>query len=135
MSYAKLSAVEIERFKSFKENTRLAFKPLTIVLGRNNCGKSTLIQSLLLLKQTLVDPRPDVMLRLEGLVDAFSLRELTFGWPAAGEPFQGPVITLQWESEVDVRAALEQAGEPEMKNLIRHAKIPWLGDPPVEKKV
>src|SRR6185369_4680262 len=76
MSNAKLLAVSVERFKSFEHNTRVEFAPLTIILGRNNSGKSTLIQSLLLLKQTLRDVNPEVMLRLDGTVDAFNLREL-----------------------------------------------------------
>jgi predicted ATPase len=126
MSRAKLRAVEIEGFKSFEKATRVSFEPLTIILGRNNCGKSTLIQSLLLLKQTLVDPRPDVMLRLDGLIEAFNLRELTFGWPTVSTDLEGPVFTLEWESCVDVEAALQQAGHPEMENLIKHSKIQWL---------
>ncbi len=111
--------------------------PLTIILGRNNSGKSTLIQSLLLLKQTLNDPRLDVMLRLEGIVDAFSLRELTYGWPAPAtketDAVEGPTITLQLESEVNVLSALNQARSPDLDNLAKHSKISWLKTPPDRK--
>ena len=79
MSNAKLLAVSVERFKSFEHNTRVEFAPLTIILGRNNSGKSTLIQSLLLLKQTLRDVNPEVRLRLDGTVDAFNLRDPQYG--------------------------------------------------------
>ncbi|MDC0711747.1 AAA family ATPase [Stigmatella sp. ncwal1] len=129
MSNAKLLAVNLERFKSFKEPTRVDFSPLTIILGRNNSGKSTLIQSLLLLKQTLADPRPDVTLKLEGLIDAFSLRELTFGWPAEAVTVEGPEITVEWESTADVQTALEQLSWPDFPNLAKHSGVTWLKEP------
>lgn len=132
-SKARLIAIGIERFKSFKDATRIDLAPLTVVVGRNNCGKSTLIQSLLLLKQTLADPRPDVMLRLEGIVEAFGLRELTFGRPLAEQRVDGPVIELEWESEVDVAMALSAAQSPDTANLQRHSGVSWLGDPPNRK--
>lgn len=98
MKNAKLTALTLERFKSFKEPTRIELSPLTVILGRNNSGKSSIIQSLLLLKQTLGDSRSDVMLRLDGpMVEAFSLRELTYGWPTADKEAEGPTITVEWE--------------------------------------
>lgn len=127
---AKLTAISIERFKSFKDATRIDLAPLTIVVGRNNSGKSTLIQSLLLLKQTLTDPRPDVMLRLEGMVEAFGLREITFGRPPQGPRVDGPIIELEWESEVDVKSGLSNAFSPDLANLAKHSGVRWLGDPP-----
>jgi hypothetical protein len=118
MSNAKLLAITVERFKSFAQSTRIELAPLTIILGRHNSGKSTLIQSLLLLKQTLRDVNPEVMLRLDGTVDAFNLRELTFGWPAADDPkpgleegherTEGPTITVEWECDVDIKSAIAQ---------------------------
>ena len=58
---AQLIAVTLERFKSYESETRIELAPLTVLLGRNNGGKSSIIQSLLLLKQTLADPRPEVL--------------------------------------------------------------------------
>lgn len=100
MSGAKLLSVGLQRFKSFDQTTRVELAPLTIILGRNNSGKSSLIQALLLLKQTLAEPRSEVPLHLDGFVSAFSLRELTFGWPAAGDAVDGPTITVEWSSDV-----------------------------------
>jgi len=139
MSNAKLLAVSVERFKSFEHNTRVEFAPLTIILGRNNSGKSTLIQSLLLLKQTLRDVNPEVMLRLDGTVDAFNLRELTFGWPPTDAPSPGleaspdtlgPTITVEWECEVDVKSAIGQLRGADLDNLAKYSGIPWLASPP-----
>lgn len=128
MSKARLTAVTIERFKSFNAATRIEFPLLTVIVGRNNSGKSSLIQSLLLLKQTLADPRPDVMLRLEGIIDAFNLRELTHGWPAPADEVIGPEIALEWSSEVDIAAAL--SSKPNLINLAKHSGVKWLAKPP-----
>ena len=126
MSNSKLLSLTVERFKSFEAPTRVDFAPLTIILGRNNCGKSSLIQSMLLLKQTLNDPRPDVMLRLEGVVEAFNLRELTFGWPPSADVVVGPCISFEWESEVDMNVALEKAGSPDLDEVARNSTVDWL---------
>lgn len=128
---ARLIAVTLERFKSYKDETRIELAPLTVLLGRNNGGKSSIIQSLLLLKQTLADPRPEVPLRLEPLVDAFNLRELTFGWPVADEVVVGPTLAVEWEAVVDVRRALETARWPDIANFVRHTGLTWLRDEPI----
>jgi len=130
VSNAKLLAVSVERFKSFQKTTRIELAPVTVILGRNNSGKSSLIQSLLLLKQTLSDPRADVMLKHEGMVDALNLRELTYGWPSAGDCVDGPSITLEWDSEVNVKEVLHQPRIPDLSNLAKHSGVSWLEDPP-----
>lgn len=96
---ARLLSLTIERFKSYKEATTIDLAPLTVILGRNNSGKSSIIQALLLLKQTLAHPRPEVPLHLEGYVDALNLRELTYGRPAAGPRVPGPRIGVRWSSQ------------------------------------
>ena len=59
----------------------LEIKPLTIIVGRNSCGKSSIMQSLLLLKQTLASP-PDNRLQLDGdYLKYTNLQELSFGLP------------------------------------------------------
>ncbi len=146
MARAELTAITIERFKSYWERTRLDLAPLTVLLGRNNSGKSSLIQVLLLLKQTLEHPRDDVPLHLEGPVDALGLRELTSGWPEGkpfglsndqpeGKSFRGPSIALTWESTVDVDRALSQAGQPDLDNLAKLSGIRWLTDRPSEVRL
>lgn len=109
MSNARLLSVEVERFKSYEAATRIDLAPLTVIVGRNNSGKSTLIQALLLLKQTLAHPRADVPVHLAGPVDALTLRELTFGWPKEGARVPGPRICVRWRSTIDVGAATIRA--------------------------
>jgi len=125
MKKGKLVAISVERFKSYSARTRVDLAPLTIVLGRNNSGKSTLIQALLLLKQTLAEVRPEVPLRLDGLVEALSLRELTSGWPPANGRITGPSIDVEWESEVDIDEAVADARSPDRNNLAKHT-VAWL---------
>lgn len=54
----------ISNFKSIRAETELAFRPLTIFAGANSSGKSTVIQSILLVAQTLsykIGTRPVVL--------------------------------------------------------------------------
>lgn len=53
-------------FKAWKETGPVSLKPVTMLLGTNSSGKSTLIQSLLLLKQTVQSPDRTVHLNLGG---------------------------------------------------------------------
>jgi hypothetical protein len=122
MAAARIKQVRLRNFKSFgAEEQTVDLHPLTALIGRNNSGKSTVIQSLLLLKQTLEDPRPEVELSLQGqYLRAASLRELTHGWPE-GESWSGPEITLRWEFT------------PTEKTFQRFvAAEPWFKGTPVE---
>ena len=120
---ARLISLTLERFKSYKQATRIDLSPLTVILGRNNSGKSSIIQALLLLKQTLALPRPDVPLHLEGYVDALHLRELTYGWPAPGADVPGPRIGLRWASRINVHATLEQSRAPDPLSEMAKASL------------
>lgn len=56
-----MTAIRLRGFKSLVDDYRLAIRPLTILAGANSSGKSSAIQPLLLLKQTLdvaYDPGP-----------------------------------------------------------------------------
>src|SRR5580704_13392991 len=43
----------IENFKSFRGRTDIDLAPISVFAGANSSGKSTIIQSILLLKQTI----------------------------------------------------------------------------------
>ncbi|MCX7220400.1 MAG: AAA family ATPase, partial [Burkholderiales bacterium] len=43
----------VSNFKSCQEKVKLEFAPLTLFVGQNSAGKSTIIQSILLTAQTL----------------------------------------------------------------------------------
>lgn len=124
-----ITSLEVSRFKSHFKAATLELAPLTILLGRNNSGKSSLIQALLLLKQTLEYPRNDVPLHLQGNVDALSLRELTSGWPSE-EYSQGPSIKVSWKSVVHTLRALgPHAHWPDLSTLATYSGLSWLRSP------
>ncbi|WP_439831494.1 DUF3696 domain-containing protein [Aeromonas caviae] len=76
-----LNKLSLKNFKSFKSMDELHIKPITIIVGKNSCGKSSIIQSLLLLKQTLESPLP-IDLCLDGrFIKCSSLKELSYRLP------------------------------------------------------
>jgi energy-coupling factor transporter ATP-binding protein EcfA2 len=58
--------LRLTNFKAWADTSDIALKPVTMLLGTNSSGKSTLIQSLLLLKQTVQSPDRTVHLNLGG---------------------------------------------------------------------
>lgn len=58
--------IRLRNFKVWKDTKDISLKPVTVLLGTNSSGKSTLIQSLLLLKQTVQSPDRTVHLNLGG---------------------------------------------------------------------
>ena len=54
-------AISVQGFKSLANESRIEIRPLTILAGANSSGKSSIMQPLLLMKQTLeagYDPGP-----------------------------------------------------------------------------
>lgn len=52
-SEALLTELRLENFKSVGRPVRIPLKPLTLVFGKNSAGKSSVLQSLLLMKQSI----------------------------------------------------------------------------------
>ena len=61
-----LENISLENFKGFKNLQDLKVKPITILCGTNSCGKSSILQSILLLKQTLESQNPNQIILLNG---------------------------------------------------------------------
>ena len=53
-----LRKIGLDNFKSFQNLPGLEIKPITILCGTNSCGKSSILQSILLLKQSLESQDP-----------------------------------------------------------------------------
>ena len=99
-----LKAIEIENFKAFGEPTRIELAPITLIYGQNSAGKSSILQSLNLLKQTHESRESGASLlpRAEdGIVDLGSFRELLF----------------DHDSERVLRLGLEVCGNDERHSL------------------
>ena len=76
-----LHALELENFKAFGKRSRIPFAPITLIFGENSAGKSTILQALYLLKQTLESRETGALLlpRTEnGIVDLGSFQEMLF---------------------------------------------------------
>ena len=76
-----LHALELENFKAFGKRARIPFAPITLIFGENSAGKSTILQALYLLKQTLERGSTGALLlpRIEnGIVDLGSFQEMLF---------------------------------------------------------
>ncbi len=61
-----ITEIAVQGFKSLYDEQRIAVRPLTILAGANNSGKSSIMQPLLMLKQTLEAPYNPGPLKLDG---------------------------------------------------------------------
>ena len=61
-----IDTLHLTQFKSWRDSGRVALAPVTLLLGANSSGKSSLLQSLLLLKQTVAAPDRTTHLNLGG---------------------------------------------------------------------
>ncbi len=62
----QLSALHLEGFKAFRDSTTIPLRPLTLLFGANSAGKSTILQALYLLRQSMTADTPSMHLRLRG---------------------------------------------------------------------
>ncbi len=58
--------IRLQNFKCFADSGDIPLAPLTVIFGRNNSGKSSILQSLLILRQTLDSPEYGPRLDLRG---------------------------------------------------------------------
>lgn len=61
-----LTEIHLKNFKVWRDTQPMRIAPVTMLLGTNSSGKSSLIQSLLLLKQTALSPDRSIHLNLGG---------------------------------------------------------------------
>ncbi len=64
--FSGISALAVEGYKSLHRMTEIDLRPLTVLAGANSSGKSSLVQPMLLLKQTLETPYDPGALLLDG---------------------------------------------------------------------
>src|SRR4051812_41027136 len=76
-----LRSMQLENFKAFGQRTVIPLAPITLIFGQNSSGKSSILQSLNLLKQTRESRDVEALLlpRTEnGFADLGSFHEMLF---------------------------------------------------------
>ena len=68
-----IKTITLENFKAFKKLDNLNIKPITILCGTNSCGKSSILQSILFLKQTLESKNSHQIASLNGRLARFGI--------------------------------------------------------------
>lgn len=75
--------LKLQNFKAWRDPPPIDLKPLTLVLGVNSAGKTSLLQPLLLLKQTVESPDRQAVLSFGGQpgsgLDLGTLRDIVHG--------------------------------------------------------
>ncbi len=109
--HVPIDSVTLGNFKCFADSGQVELAPLTVIFGRNNVGKSSILQSLLLLRQTLDAPEYGPRLNLSGRLyaagafadvvhghRASSHLTMSFGVRGKRVP-EGTVITFEFTSD------------------------------------
>ena len=101
----RLTELELANFKVFGESTKIPIRPITLVFGPNSSGKSSLIQSLLLMKQsaTAEFTKGNSLLFRGSLADLGSYLEVVHGRDPSKSISIGVTLDLS-----DKRSALEE---------------------------
>jgi predicted ATPase len=82
--------VRWKNFKGFKDTNWIKIKPITILLGENNSGKTNFIAPFLLLQQTLTSRDPNSPLIIKGaLYDGGNIQEIVNNYNLENDLFFG----------------------------------------------
>lgn len=106
-----ITAISVRGFKSLYEESRIEIRPLTILAGANSSGKSSIMQPLLLLKQTMDAPFDPGALWLDGWNIAFSATDQFFSRSPRGRTARPLELEIQLSSGVRVRHSFERRPE------------------------
>jgi len=99
-----LDNITLENFKGFQKLNNLKIKPITILCGTNSCGKTSILQSILLLKQTLESKNPNQTLLLNG-------RFVKLGY------FQDLIFQKKENSSVKLSINIKDKGNSKFQNF------------------
>ncbi len=137
MIYKGLKQIKLKRFKAFDDMSEaIELSPITVLVGENSSGKTSIIQSLLLLKQTLQSMPKTLALKIDSpYVDFSHLCEATYGWPGWRKENmpekieKGPRFTLTWETETSLKEARSTSGPPVgIHQIAKFSQMAWLNN-------
>ncbi len=96
-----LTRLRLENYKSWKDTGDIPMKPITGFFGANSSGKSSLLQALLLMKQTVDSPDRGIVLHFgdeRTLVDVGDFE----GVVHRNDTNQTIKFSLDWKSEIEI---------------------------------
>ncbi len=95
-----LTGLRLQNFKTWRDTNDIKLSPVTAFFGTNSSGKTSILQSLLMLRQTVEDSDRNQTLALNGIVDLGTYQDIVFNHDKS-LPLR---IHLDWESSrpVDV---------------------------------
>ncbi|MCH8152762.1 MAG: DUF3696 domain-containing protein [Planctomycetes bacterium] len=74
------TSIRLRNFKSYRDSRAIPLAPLTVIVGQNNAGKSSILHAILMLKQTLQDKNKNAPLITSGpFAELGGFRELLHG--------------------------------------------------------
>lgn len=116
-----LSTFRVKNFKAFSDTDEISVKPLSILSGINSAGKSSIIQSLLLLKQTIGSERA---LNLQGdlMPSKINFDELVHNKPELDEAQLEYILKFCYEEDSEETRFLFDS----MKRVATQLNIPLL---------
>lgn len=77
--FGKMKSFRIKNIKSFKDSGTIEFKPLTIFVGKNSCGKSSLLRFPVVLAQTSTTNTDSPIMFYGKMLDYGNYEDVVFG--------------------------------------------------------
>lgn len=122
-----MTKIWVQGFKSFRDRVEVDFKPLTLLAGANSSGKTSLIQPLLLLKQTFEAPFDPGFLLLDGPNVSFSEVKQLFWWASGEKRAKKFTIGFELESgEHGLELTFERTGEKRNLESLHTTEWTWI---------
>ncbi len=111
-----ITSIFVSGYKSIAEPREIGIRRLTLLCGANSSGKSSILQPLLLLKQTLDAPYDPGALRISGPNVAFTRTDQFLSRIAGEPPRKDFTIRIEYDREHEIRVNYRK--DPEEKILI-----------------
>ena len=124
-----MDSFRLQNIKSFKDTGTIELKPITILVGRNSCGKSSLLRFPAVMAQTACTPGNDPPVSLFGnITDYGNFNDIIY-------KKEGKQITFSLEYLIDINPDnyiyidsfghldISRVANPDFKSIMAHAKL------------